>query len=204
MRILALHIVMPLIMFVMTGLHAEAQTSEQQTRLIELSETYARTFEEERSAAVHLADSLGIPVRQELEDGRVFELMRFVDGIPRYYITHNAEGAQLIRSDKVYPGGGAGFALTGSGQTLGIWDAGGVLTTHEEFMANGTSRVTQQDSPSGTGWHATHVAGTMVAAGASPNARGMSWEAMLDAYDWNNDQGEMAIPPSLMPASPKT
>ena len=192
MKSVTLHILILLFFFVMTGLHAEAQTTEQRNRLIELSETYARVFEEERSAAVLLADSLGIPVRQELEDGRVFELMRFVDGIPRYYITHNAEGAELIRSDRVYPGGGAGFNLTGAGQTLGIWDAGGVLTTHDEFTSNGISRVTQQDSPSGTNGHATHVAGTMVAAGDYSAAKGMSWEAMLDAYYWDNDQSEMA------------
>ncbi len=83
------------------------------------------------------------------------------------------------------------MSLSGSATLLGelgIWDGGGVLTTHQEFGG----RVTQMDSSSGTSGHATHVAGTMVAAGVDGAAKGMSFQGRLAAYDWNYDESEMA------------
>lgn len=125
------------------------------------------------------------------------ELIDVELGVPYYYITHNREGGTVIKADRVYPNGGANLNLTGTGQTLGIWDGGGVRTTHLEF----TSRVTQRDVPAGLSDHATHVGGTMMAAGISnlsgggisypQGAKGISYAANLYAYDWNNDGSEM-------------
>ncbi len=119
--------------------------------------------------------------------------LMYVDenGKPHYYTTDNVIAARTVSTDKVWPGGGYGYSLTGSGTALGklgIWDGGGVLTTHQEFGG----RVTQMDSPGGTSTHATHVAGTLVAGGVAPSAKGMSYEANLAARDWNNDESEMA------------
>ncbi len=169
-----------------------AQTKQQQEVLLNLSERHSKRFEAERAFAVRLADSLGIIVRKELEDGQVMELMRFRDGRPMYYITHNAEGAAAINADRVYLGGGGGFNLTGAGQTLGIWDGGKVRNTHQEFMTATGSRVVQRDNAGFFSSHATHVAGTLMGAGINKAARGMSWEARLDAYDWNDDNAQMA------------
>lgn len=52
--------------------------------------------------------------------------------------------------------------------------------------------MTQMDSPGATHYHSTHVAGTMVAAGATASAKGMSFQGTLAAYDWDNDDSEMA------------
>jgi hypothetical protein len=71
---------------------------------------------------------------------------------------------------------------------LGIWDGGAVLGTHQEL----TGKVTQRDGNTTSSNHATHVAGTMIASGVEPSAKGMAGAASLDAYDWSNDQGEMA------------
>jgi len=169
-----------------------AQDARQQERLMQLSERSARDFTMNKAKALRLADSLRLPVRVEQADGRIMELMRFEMGQPVYYTTFNAGGAILINTDKVYPGGLAGFSLTGSGQRLGIWDGGKVRATHQEFTNAGGSRVTQRDGASSLSDHATHVAGTLIAGGVDAAARGMSFEAMLDAYDWNNDNAEMA------------
>jgi len=48
------------------------------------------------------------------------------------------------------------------------------------------------DGTSGTHYHSTHVAGTMIAAGVDPYAKGMAPLAELEAYDWNSDDAEMA------------
>ncbi|MCI5195285.1 MAG: hypothetical protein D3919_03460 [Candidatus Electrothrix sp. AW5] len=42
-----------------------------------------------------------------------------------------------------------------------------------------------------SGQHATHVAGTLVAEGKDPKAKGMAYKAQLHTYDWTNDFAEM-------------
>ncbi len=74
----------------------------------------------------------------------------------------------------------------------GEWDGGDVLTTHQEFNNTGSSRVTDKDGVSETHYHATHVAGTIMAGGVQSAAKGMAYNANLDAYDWDNDESEMA------------
>ena len=165
----------------------QAQNLQQWERLIELSIDLERDFTIRKAEAIRLANSLGLPVRYEVE-GQTVELMFFENGMPFYNTTYNAGGAALINSDKVYPGGSAGLSLSGTGQTLGIWDAGRVRLTHQEFGG----RVTQIDGSPTNNFHATHVAGTMVASGVVPAAKGMSYAANLHAYDWNSDASEMA------------
>ncbi len=150
------------------------------------AQVFERLREENREARI-IANRLNLPLRIENLDGSISEFMGFENGLPLYYETHNAEGASVINSDKVYPGGGAGLNLSGIGQTLGIWDGGKVRVTHQEF----SGRAVQMDNTSGNSDHATHVAGTMLAAGITPAAKGMSYEAYLQAYDWFDDGYEM-------------
>jgi hypothetical protein len=171
------------------ALQAAAQSAAQRDKLLELSTQLKIKSQTEKAEAVRIANEKGWPVRTEDADGRVTELMRLDEnGMPVYYTTFNAEGAALINSDELYSGGAAGLTLSGNGQTLGIWDAGAVLSTHQEL--NG--RVTQIDNPASTHYHATHVAGTMIASGVVSAAKGMSYSANLSAYDWNIDESEMA------------
>jgi len=110
---------------------------------------------------------------------------------PFYYAIENLNAARTISTNDVWPGGSGGFSLTGSGTTMGklcVWDGGGVLLTHQELAG----RVTQMDSPGGTHYHSTHVAGTMIASGVVDSARGMSYQGTLAAYEWTNDISEMA------------
>jgi hypothetical protein len=128
-----------------------------------------------------------------LNADRDIELM-FVDetGIPRFYETDNLIAAETVSADEVWPGGSAGLSLDGSGTVLGelgLWDAGGVLLSHQEF----TGRATQIDSLGGTHYHSTHVAGTMIAEGIDSDAQGMSYAATIAAYDWNDADSEMAL-----------
>jgi len=137
--------------------------------------------------AREIARQRGWIVRQESPTG-VIELQAIVNGVPKYFITHNAVAADSISTDEVLPGGSSGLGLTGSGLLLGVWDAAGVRTSHQEFGG----RATQMDSPSGTHYHSTHVAGTMGASGVVAAAKGMSPAATLRCWDWNSDTAEMA------------
>ncbi|MCB2200194.1 S8 family serine peptidase [bacterium] len=106
------------------------------------------------------------------------------------YKVDNLIAAQSSHVEKLWTGGESGYNLDGStllAQNLGVWDAGKVRTSHQEFGG----RATQYDGALTNHYHATHVAGTMIAEGINPSAQGMAWEAQLRCYDWNNDNNEM-------------
>jgi hypothetical protein len=103
--------------------------------------------------------------------------------MPVYLTTHNAiaaisTAANLVRSS---------YSIEGNGVTVGVWDGGSVRASHQEFGG----RVTVKDSSSPIA-HATHVGGTIAAAGVVASAKGMSPAALIDTYDWNNDLSEMS------------
>ncbi|MCA1510217.1 S8 family serine peptidase [Bradyrhizobium sp. NBAIM01] len=76
------------------------------------------------------------------------------------------------------------YDLSGEGVTVGLWDEGPVLSSHAEF----TGRVEVRD-PGEPNAHATHVAGTIAAAGVAEDqqAGGMAPKVHVISYDYNND-----------------
>lgn len=172
------------------GLNLSGQSHFELQQLRVFSENAKSKFLAEQSVALRWADSLHLPVKLFTQNGQYSELMAFRNGFPVYYITHNLDGANATKSSNVWPGGSAGLSLTGSGRTLALWDGGKVRNTHQEFLVG--SRVTQMDGATSLSDHATHVAGSMIASGTVANAKGMSYQALLNAYDWNNDASEMA------------
>lgn len=113
---------------------------------------------------------------------------------PKYYITlNNSIAAATTRTNQLWPGGATGLNLTGSSANMknkiGIWDGGTILSSHVEL----TGRITQKDNPPSIDNHATHVAGTMIATGLNPSAKGMAHGVQgMIAYDFNNDNSEIA------------
>lgn len=142
----------------------------------------------QRAAAEEWAREHNAPIRRSLPDGSLIEIQALVHGRPVYYLTQNLDAAKTVSANLIWSGGSAGLELSGAGIKIGEWDGGGVLTTHQEL----TGRVTQKDSPGSTHYHSTHVAGTMIAAGISNRAKGMAYQATLDAYDWTDDESEAA------------
>lgn len=114
------------------------------------------------------------------------------DGDGAFFIeSHNSVAADSISTDEVRATGALRLGLTGAGTTFGMWEVSDPLLTHPEFTDGAaTVRVIDRDGPNTAGtnptsdrWHATHVAGTMVARGANLLATGMSPQATLNAYD---------------------
>jgi len=140
--------------------------------------------------AVAKAKEKGWPIRTEDSTG-VTEIAFLNEwGMPIYRTTTNTDAAISTQTDLVHSGGGAGYDLNGENMTVGEWDVGGVLTTHEIL----TGRVMQRDTPGATNNHATHVAGTLIGdEGGNASARGMAPAATLDAYDSNSDNEEMIL-----------
>jgi hypothetical protein len=121
-------------------------------------------------------------------EGVRYSLQRFEDGIPYYYRTFNRGGATTSHVQKLYPFGQQRLFLTGRTVTAGIWDGGRVYEQHPEF--GGRVKLINQEREYDS--HATHVAGSMVAAGLDARARGMAFEGRLRSFDWINDLSEMA------------
>jgi subtilisin family serine protease len=161
-----------------------------QTNVAELTrlsrEFQAQSFAEKATAEM-TARRLGLPVKVNLPDGGEAELMRFEHGQPRYFRTSNLIAAHTVNTSKLWPGGSTGLNLSGAGIKLAIWDGGSVRATHQEY----SGRATVRDG-AGISSHATHVGGTMIGAGIDPNAKGGSFQATLDSWDWNSDTSEMA------------
>src|SRR6056297_1311821 len=135
-----------------------------------------------------MAASLGLPVRKMFDDGRTIALIKFENGRPVYKTNYNANGAELINTDDVQSSAPTGFGLSGTGQVIGLWDAGNPLTDHEQL--NG--RISIKTS-GGTDGHATHVAGTLIASGVNkPLAKGMAPSASIDSYEFLTDQPNMS------------
>lgn len=110
-----------------------------------------------------------------------------------YYSTSNRLSAQTIRANKLYSGGTLGLNIEGQGMLAVVWDGGVVRNTHQEFPLN---KVVLNDTGSFQD-HGTHVAGTIVAAGTTLNARGVAYQATAKSYNWSNDYSEMATEASF-------
>ena len=159
-------------------------------KLAEMEAYYASEFAREKQKALELAAINGWEEIIELPNGGIAILVGvFENGKPKYYMTHNREGAITTRTDRVHTGGGAGLDLNGENMVMGVWDGGRVRNTHPLLQ----NRVTQIDNPGSFSDHSTHVSGTMIGTGTvqSGAAKGMAPLAELEAYDFNNDNSEM-------------
>lgn len=178
----------PVVLLIIINWSLYAQSASIHRDLKKIASEKREEFKIKKSEALSLANRLNLPLKVITEDSSVAELVRLHRGIPGYFITNNAGGAQMIKTSELYTGGGAGMDLSGNGITLGIWDQGRVRAEHQELVG----RVTQIDGAMSNSHHATHVAGTLIASGVQANAKGMSYAASLHAHDWDFDTAEMA------------
>jgi hypothetical protein len=155
-----------------------------------------------RQKALAVAQSKGWPVLRKTKNGGLISLQGVNSlGFPVYLITdNNTTAAATTSTNTVQPGGALGLNLSGSsaflGNKLAIWDGGWVYKFHQEFSGK---TITLKGSSSVID-HATHVAGTMIAKGVYPPAKGMAFNAAtLQSYSFDNDIAAMsAAAPGLL------
>ncbi len=157
--------------------------------LQELSEVFAKQYEEEKAEADAFYKSHNYPTMWEHGEGGTAVVIGLTNnGHPIVYATDNVNAAKTSKTDSVQLNGGAGLALDGNGLEIGEWDGGAVRTTHQQL----TGRITLGDNVS-TSSHATHVCGTMIANGTGQaSAKGMATAADVESYDFQSDASEMA------------
>ncbi len=145
----------------------------------------AKRIEDARKTAEYLA-KLSDEQRKPFDEGKFIVGAWFGDR-PAIYGLDGVEAAVAVRADQVWPGGGAGFSLTGAGQNVAIFDRGSARATHQEFqgrVANITSTPLSD--------HATWVASTIAAGGVNPLAKGLAYQANVKAYHLESDEEFMA------------
>ncbi|SHO63128.1 putative secreted protein (Por secretion system target) [Algoriphagus zhangzhouensis] len=137
-------------------------------------------------SSYHFLNSQGL---FPLEDGHTSKV-QYLDqsGFPVVYAPHNLNAAKTTGADQLQPGGSLGLNLTGKGFTVGIFDQTRPKPDHVEFQ----SRLTQVDgSTEELSTHATHVTGTILAAGINPQAKGMAYESTGWSFNWESDISKM-------------
>ncbi len=170
-----------------------AQSSTNVEELNRMSVEFEKIWQEKSARVVEYSLTHNVPISFESDEGVYYQMVDVIDGRPEYYRTDNLGAAATTRADELWVGGNSGLELTGEGYNqLGEWDAGNVRVSHQEFTDQGPSRVTVMDGSHATHYHATHVAGTMVAAGISNNAKGMLYGGNLKSWQWSQDESEMA------------
>ncbi|MDV7696736.1 S8 family serine peptidase [Chryseobacterium soli] len=110
------------------------------------------------------------------------------NGKPMYYTTLNAGAAKMTKADNLYTGGGLGLNITGNNMVIGQWDYSKPRTTHELLSGKITYNSAQNQTISR---HSTNIAGTLAGNNGEAEARGIAYEAKINAYDWVDDVSEM-------------
>ena len=120
---------------------------------------------------------------QLADDERVFGIY----GPRRAIKADNAIAAQLSHVTPLFT---APYNLSGNGVVLSEFELANADTSHPEFSGRFTSHVSGSPiSPDSR--HATHVAGTMIAQGIDPRAKGMAPAASLHEFNANDDYAVM-------------
>jgi hypothetical protein len=170
--------------------------AETQSRLLSL----AAYFNAEHQGVLEEAAKTGTPTELVFPSGERAVLSSFVEGQPLWSMSDSLTQAVSIATAAVWPGGGAGFNLTGTNTPIGLWEAGGIpRLTHQEFQG----RVSVGDGTTNHESHATAVASVLNAAGlytiicpvgvTNPQAaKGMSYGGPVISNNSSNDVSEMA------------
>ena len=190
----------------------KAMTAARQTRMEILSQRHDFSDERVRAEvvrqlraedAVHdaalrrRAQARGLPLAGDKPGGGRFQLVDFDENDqPVYDQTENANAAISTAANLVRAT--APYNVTGAGVKIGLWEAGGnPRITHQEL----SPRATLSDSDTTITDHATHVAGTLAAAGIVSSARGMAPGATLACYNSGSATTEMTAAGAATPNS---
>ena len=107
-------------------------------------------------------------------------------GAEKADLSLNEDAAVTTNADELWSGASLKLNLTGSGLTVGIWDAGAVRSTHEA-LENRVDVVDSADEEH----HSTHIAGTIGGDGVDePDAHGMATAIDIRSRTWVNDRTE--------------
>jgi hypothetical protein len=189
----------------------EAYEQKQQRRMEALAQ---RLHQKQQADNLRMAEALAKAGRLAAERDPISGKTRVAGSIDArgritFFESYNSGAADTVATDEVVkPVAQGGYGLTGGNPlnfcTVGLWEISDPLSTHQEFVTNSVSRVTDMDGASffqtGTDrTHAVHVAATIGAQGTDSTAKGMASAAPLKAYDVFNSISEISIAQAQVP-----
>ena len=197
------------IVLMLSGYAANAQTESQlefikeNSNVIELNNIAKERLERSesnRKKAEEIAKAKGLPLSKlDKETGEYYEVYTYspLDNEVFYRKTfNNSPNGGSIQTIKV--GYLHSIDIKGQNMLIGEWDGGIAHSTHTAFGGRVQVRNTPGSVTSNGTFHATHVAGTMIASenagepGKVGQAKGMAPMAALASWNWQNDDSEMA------------
>lgn len=127
------------------------------------------------------------------KDGTIVQLAGIEgNGKPIYRITNNEKAAITAKADQIRKGGITGYELSGKDVKVAEWDGGRVRATHRELVGKIIRGVdTGKYITESLSSHSTHVAGTILATGIDPKAKGMAPDSRIISYDFDNPYEEL-------------
>ena len=177
------------------SLAIHAQNETQKLALLNSAKYFEIKSRANYTQAILKAKENGWPIRYKSKNNASVNLVGIdAFGQPKYLTTFaDPIQAITINTNKVWPGGGLGFNLTGATDImtnkLSIWDEGVPRPTHVEFGG----KVVEKDNATKIVSHSTHVAGIMFSKGSNQLAKGMAYGIKgASSYDWFDDESEMA------------
>ncbi len=188
-RLLLINLTILIFIFSVSEIHAQKSKNKTNSSYLKnLSVELDKIYQDYQESVEKYVFERDVLIREVLDNGRTVSLVRIMpSGIPEYYITHNQKAAENVGTTKLRPRADLSLNLTGKNITIGVWDSGSTNVEHQEFGG----RVEIKDNIPFDD-HGTHVAGTISAAGINPQAKGMAYETSIFAYEFNNDNSEMA------------
>ncbi len=163
------------------------QKSYSQESMMAMSARFEREHKSKTPRINQLIAAKGLQKTERFADGTVLSLKDIgTDGTPLFYTTLMDPTSKVSRANALYKGGILDLDLTGEGLEVGVWDAGTVLDTHQEFD---TRAVKADDADVSS--HATMVTGTIISSGVRQKAKGVAFAAKAKAYDWTRDKIEV-------------
>jgi len=159
------------------------------TRLFEISDEQATiTDTNKRMIEEYLLEN-GFNKRIiDLGGGKQAVLRSVSGGVPQYVTTYNLQARKTTGVEYIQSPSGLNLNIKGNGITIGVWDGGQALQDHIEFGGRLENKNGAEYSN-----HATHVSGTIIAAGINENAMGMAPEGnIINYYAFEDDLGPMA------------
>ncbi len=124
-------------------------------------------------------------------------LVQYMDRVQKLLATDGApslpekrtRNLKIAKQSDVTPLWSAPYNLNGRNIAVGVVDGGTALTTHQEFGGRVHDRTTTHE----VNFHATHVCGTIAAAGVNAKARGMAGESEVYSYTFYDDAFSEAV-----------
>lgn len=146
-------------------------------------------YEKNRAKTLAVARAHNLKIKETLPNGKKVELHEIgQDGSPIYYETYSDNASQISRASTLHSNGLLNLNLDGLGMHVGVWDAGVVLTSHQEYDI----RASVGDGSSEIDGHATMVTGSIISSGIKKEAQGVAYRASVLSHDWTRDKIEVA------------